>query len=507
MYSIQTNVTSQFAQNNLRVNSEFQSQTISRLTSGYRINKSGDDAAGLAVANGLRSSVAELNQGVRNANDGLSALQIIDGGLNNISKILDRQKTLATQSASGTFTGSRSTLEQEFSTLQAEIDRQAANINLNAGGTYNKNVSVYIGGGSGSNTKVSFDLSGVGGRADSVSLGIAASTTIDSGLVGSTIANNTVNTLGSSSATFLSGSSATGATQTFDVTVGGKTLTKIDVVGSQSGITGQQAVDQLNTKLTQFGITASINSSGSLQFNGSNSFVVSANTALTGAGATGAIATPDASTHLNYATNTAQYNNTQAFSTVAGASQALAFTVGGKTTTVTLNIGDTLATAVQSINSALNSQGVNAIGTSDGKLSLQSAGQFNLSVTGASTTAGLGGGSPATGAQTITAPDATIQADPTLQAQSALTAINNAISNLGKVQGTVGAAENQLGYAVNLAQSQITNFSSAESQIRDADVAAEAANLTKAQVLQQASLAALAQANSAPQAVLKLLQG
>jgi len=95
-YSFQTNVTSLVAQQNLRVNSDFQSRTITRLTSGYRINSSGDDAAGLAVANKLRSDTTELQQGVRNANDGVSILQIVDGGLNNISNILDRLKTLAT---------------------------------------------------------------------------------------------------------------------------------------------------------------------------------------------------------------------------------------------------------------------------------------------------------------------------------------------------------------------------------------------------------------------------
>jgi len=89
----------------------------------------------------------------------------------------------------------------------------------------------------------------------------------------------------------------------------------------------------------------------------------------------------------------------------------------------------------------------------------------------------------------------------------ALAQLTTAVTNLGLVQGTVGAGINLLNYAVNLAQSQITNYSAAESGIKDANVAAEAANLTKAQVLQQASLAALAQANSAPQAVLKLLQG
>jgi flagellin-like hook-associated protein FlgL len=95
----------------------------------------------------------------------------------------------------------------------------------------------------------------------------------------------------------------------------------------------------------------------------------------------------------------------------------------------------------------------------------------------------------------------------TSQAQAALAAVNEAVSKLGIVQGKIGTAQNKLSYAIQLAQSQITNFSAAESRIRDADVASEAANLTKAQVLSQASMAALAQANSAPQAVLSLLRG
>jgi len=94
----------------------------------------------------------------------------------------------------------------------------------------------------------------------------------------------------------------------------------------------------------------------------------------------------------------------------------------------------------------------------------------------------------------------------TQNATNAITAIGSALAQLGVVQGTVGAAENDLNYAVSLANSQITNDSSAESQLRDADVATEAANLSKAQVLEQASVAAMAQANATPQAILKLLQ-
>jgi flagellin len=269
MLSIQTNVASLTAQQNLNVNSDFQTQTITRLTSGYRINQSSDDAAGLVVANQYRSNVAELTQGVRNANDGVSTLQIVDGGLSNISTILDRLKTLATESASDTFTGSRTTLDAEYQDMIGEINRQADNIGL---GTTTKTnaakLNVYIGG---NTAGVTVDLSK--GQVDAASLGVKT-----------------------------------------------------------------------------------------------------------------------------------------------------------------------------------------AIGTAS-------------------------------------------------DAITAIGEVDSAVSALGVVQGVVGSSENKLNYASQLANSQITSFSAAEGRIRDADMAAEAANLTKAQVLQQASLAAMAQANSAPQAVLSLLKG
>lgn len=88
-----------------------------------------------------------LTQGIQNANDGLSQLQIADGGLNNISQLLDWARTLATQLASGTFTGDRGVLDQEFQSVISEIDRQAQSIGLNAGGQCGQNLTVFIGGG------------------------------------------------------------------------------------------------------------------------------------------------------------------------------------------------------------------------------------------------------------------------------------------------------------------------------------------------------------------------
>src|SRR5579864_5893402 len=149
-FSINTNVASLQAQNYLRINSDFQSKTINRVTSGLRIVSSGDDAAGLAVANGYRSDVAVLTQGVQNANQGMSQLQIADGGLSNISQLLDRARTLATESASGAFTGDRGVLNSEFQSVIQEVDRQAQAIGLNQGGQFATKLNVFVGGGTAS---------------------------------------------------------------------------------------------------------------------------------------------------------------------------------------------------------------------------------------------------------------------------------------------------------------------------------------------------------------------
>ncbi len=165
-FSINTNISSLQAQEYLRISGDFQNKTINRVTSGLRIVNSGDDAAGLAVANSFRSDRSVLAQGIRNANDGLATLQTIDGGINNISQLLDRARTLAAQAASGTFTGSRTTLNGEFQSVVAEIDRQAQSIGLDSGGSFARSISVFLGGGRSNggitqttNGSVSVDLS------------------------------------------------------------------------------------------------------------------------------------------------------------------------------------------------------------------------------------------------------------------------------------------------------------------------------------------------------------
>jgi flagellin len=150
-FSINTNVASLQAQNYLAETSAFQSKTINQVTSGLRIVNSGDDAAGLAIANGDRSTEAVLTQGLQNATNGQNQLQIADGGMSSIGSLLDTARSLATESASGTFTGDRGVLNTEFQSVLTEINRQAQAIGLNQGGTLATNLSVFVGGGQSSN--------------------------------------------------------------------------------------------------------------------------------------------------------------------------------------------------------------------------------------------------------------------------------------------------------------------------------------------------------------------
>src|SRR5262245_14314684 len=162
-FSVVNNIAAVNAQANLAMTNVGLNRSMARLTSGLRINQSGDDAAGLAVANSHRSTVAILTQGIRNANDGLSTLQIKDGALNHISTLLDRLATLATQSASDSSSIDRSLLDIEFQDVLSEIDREASVAGLTASAGFSVFVSA-----DGSNGSVG----GTIGAADTAGLAI-----------------------------------------------------------------------------------------------------------------------------------------------------------------------------------------------------------------------------------------------------------------------------------------------------------------------------------------------
>ena len=131
-FSVVTNIASANASANLYTARAGLDKAMGRLSSGYRINGSGDDSAGLAVANKYRNDQAILNQGIRNANDGLSKLQIKDGALANISTLLDRMATLATQASNAASDADITKLSAEYASIVTEIDREAAVAGLTA---------------------------------------------------------------------------------------------------------------------------------------------------------------------------------------------------------------------------------------------------------------------------------------------------------------------------------------------------------------------------------------
>jgi flagellin len=120
-------------------------KTLQRLSSGLRINSSADDAAGLAIANRDLLDNTDLTVGIQASNDAISALQIKDGAANNISDLLNRAMTLATQAASATFTGSRSTLDTEFQSVLSEITRNASAAGLQTSSSDLSTRSVFVG--------------------------------------------------------------------------------------------------------------------------------------------------------------------------------------------------------------------------------------------------------------------------------------------------------------------------------------------------------------------------
>lgn len=197
-FSVVSNVSAVNAQANLTSTNLGLQKALERLSSGYRINRSGDDAAGLVVANQYRSEIAVLTQGLRNAGDGLSTLQIKDGALNNIATLLDRLSTLATQSASASSSVDRSILDAEFQDVLTEIDREASVAGLDTAQGFSVFVSADGNNGTvgGSIGAVSTTALGIGGLdVTSAANAATAVTTIDTAVATLGQAQATVGTI------------------------------------------------------------------------------------------------------------------------------------------------------------------------------------------------------------------------------------------------------------------------------------------------------------------------
>lgn len=352
--------------------------SMAKLSSGFRINRSADDAAGLGIANKLNADIRAASQANRNAEQGNSVLQIMDGATQSVQSILERMKELATQSASDSVDAdARTRINQEFTDLRSEIGRIVDTTKFQG----NKLLD-----------------GGFGNSVDQTSALLASGTNFnDARISGTTAGLYTLTNTAAGKLTLTNG-----------------TITETATLSSN----GKQSVT-----FSSFGITVD---------------------------------------------TSAAYNN---------AATATAQGAGG------------LALSV-------------APGTAGGAFMISSSGNYTGQDMISLTTINLGTGS-GTGELNLDSSSLNTLAN----AQSALTNIDTAISQLNTYIGNIGAAQNRMDYAMTNLKTSIQNFSAAESVIKDVDMAEEMTTFSKNQILQQAGTAMLAQANQLGQGVLTLLRG
>ncbi|PRX99163.1 flagellin [Paraburkholderia sp. BL25I1N1] len=381
MLGINSNINSLVAQQNLNGSQSALSQAITRLSSGKRINSAADDAAGLAISTRMQTQINGLNQGVSNANDGVSMIQTASSALSSLTSSLQRIRQLAVQASTGSLSSS------DQAALQKEVSAQISEVNRIASQTTYNGTNIL----DGSAGSVSFQVGANVGQTISLDLSQSMSAAkIGGGLVQT---GQTVGTI----AVSLNASGAYTST--------GATITSVNVLSDGKG--GYTFTDQNNTAITS-GVSSAIFTAGT------------------------AAGTGTAVTNLTLSASAV---------TTAGAGSAAA------------------VAAVAQINAINNPPTVSGLDIS--------------TVTGAN---------------------------------EAMVSIDNALQTVNTLQAALGAAQNRFTAIATSQQAESTDLSSAQSQITDANFAQETANLSKAQVLQQAGISVLAQANSNPQQVLKLLQ-
>ncbi|MGA7782521.1 MAG: flagellin [Paraburkholderia sp.] len=490
MLSINSNISSLTAQENLNSSGSALSQAITRLSSGKRINSAADDAAGLAISTTLQTAINGLNQGVSNANDGVSMVQTAGTGLSQITQSLQTIRSLATESASGSLSAqNQQALQQEVAQQVAEVNRLASQTSYNGINLLNGtagNVTVQVGASVGQT--ISINLS-QGVSAASLGSGpVQAGTTIGS-----------ISGLDLTSTGAANSSGGTGAITTINVVAngtGGYTFTD----QNNQAISSTASAALFTITGTSSGIDGiAVNSTGNSGLAIANE-VTSINSAETGFGSTaaaGAVVGTLSGLSINPTTG-------------------LAASAGGAGTITSITVESNGSGGFQFVDqngNALTTTASTALftSTSSGGSLAFNAGATPVSTIGA---AGNSSASSATGATTLQTINynnqpssvANIDVSTTAGANLAMESIDNALATINNIQATLGAAQNRLTGIATSQQAESTDLSSAQSQITDADFAQESANLSKAQVLQQAGISVLAQANSNPQQVLKLLQ-
>lgn len=444
----------------LSANTANTSKSLEKLSSGMRINRAGDDAAGLAISEKMRSQIRGLDQASRNASDGISLIQTAEGALSETHSILQRMRELAVQSANDTNTSAdRSEMQKEVSQLISEIDRIANTTQFN-----NKTLM-----------KGAYGTTATSANAANVAVVSALSDTITAGtyLVDVTSVATQDTWTGTpdlaAGITFVAGVNDT-------LTINGVNIT------FAAGATAEGAiVNRINEFTSQTNIVASLDTLNAtheliLTDNrfGSNTTTISGNAATPLMGA-------------------APVRTTTGADAVVGL-------VGGVAVT-------TVAEDADGRNLTINSGALKGM-----QIQVKTITDTNITVTKASMNMQIGAnasqnfsvtledmGSSSLGVRSVDVSSAT-------SANTSISTIQTAIDRVSGERAKMGAYQNRLEHTINNLGTSSENLSAAESRIRDVDMAKEMMEFTKNNILSQAAQAMLAQANQQPQGVLQLLQ-
>jgi flagellin len=451
-----TNIASLNAQRNLSRSGATLNTSLQRLSSGLRINSAKDDAAGLAISERFTTQIRGLNQAARNANDGISLAQTAEGDLAAVSNNLQRIRELAVQSANATnSTSDRAALQLEVAELISEIDRVGRNSSFNGVKLLDGSFSSQV-----------FQIGANAGETVTITSIASARTT----------------NLGAALSASVTGGTITAATSSGDVTINGTNIgaasddARSVTAAVNSTVSGVTATAQATSAAgTTTGTTAQ---TGTITINGSST----ASIVLGTDASSNRVLVTDAINLLSAATGVIATNNGSGVDLVAADGR---------------NINLSAATIT------LANAGLNAAATTRSSVDLSStdtiviagAAPANAGLTAATTNAALSG--TAVSLLDISSFNG---------ANTALNSVDAALTAVNSSRALLGAVQNRFDSVISSIQTTSENLSAARSRIRDADFAAETAELAKSQVLQQAGISILSQANATSQGLLQLLQ-
>ena len=496
----------QYAINNSNV-----AKSTEKLSSGYRINRAGDDAAGLAISEKMRAQIRGLNMASKNSQDAISLVQTAEGALTETHSILQRMRELAVQSASDTNDSQivdRDALNEEFQALKAEINDIANKTAFNGKKLLNGDFTSA----STSVTNIESNVSvtaGSGATAGTTTLSIGsftAATAATAGSTGSFTTDTVVSALAQNAAPTVTGASTNGA-YTLRATANGAANVDYSLVDA-SGNTVATITDQT----VAAGATT-------LNFGNYGSYDM---TLAAGADQAGVVGELDASSSVGFSITGAADATPLSFE-IGSATFSAASTSGEVATGITVDLSGinwSGLTDQASVEAAIFGSGNNSgdVTVVEGKgLVIQtganSSDELSITIDDMSSsalkidtfTADAIAAVTAQGKNVSIVAGAAVDLKSQESASVAIQSIDTAINTVSTQRSKLGAYQNRLEHKINNLDTSAENLQAAESRIRDLDMAAEMTAFTQNNILVQAATSMLAQANSAPQGVLKLL--